>query len=192
MIVEASSVDSLEARDQSDSILVYNHALTPPPTGTLLVDGDSLHGRPRFARDRDKQPRLLDRVRAAIRLRHYSRRTERAYVSWIRRFILFHGKRHPKDMGAAEVEGFLSSLATNDGVSASTQNQALAALLFLYPHVLDRDLPWMDEIVRAKRPKRLPVVLTRAEVARVIDQIDRARNGAGGCRCLRSRDSSGL
>lgn len=114
------------------------------------------------------RPRLLDRVREALRVRHYSHRTEKAYVGWIRRFILFHGKRHPESMGAREVESFLSSLASADRVAASTQNQALAALMFLYRHVLDVELPWMEEVVRAKRPARLPTVMTRDEVARVL------------------------
>jgi integron integrase len=113
-------------------------------------------------------PRLLDRVRAAIRLRHYSPRTEKAYAGWIRRFILFHGKRHPSEMGEAEISRFLSHLAVARKVSASTQNQALSALLFLYRDVLGRELPWMDGIVRAKRPLRLPVVLTRDEVAALL------------------------
>jgi integron integrase len=114
------------------------------------------------------RPRLLDRVRAAARLRHYSRRTEAAYVAWIRRYIFFHGKRHPAELGAAEVTGFLSSLAVHGRVAASTQNQALGALLFLYRDALELDLPWLDGIVRAKRPERLPVVLTREEVAAVL------------------------
>jgi hypothetical protein len=110
-------------------------------------------------------PRLLDRVREALRVRHYSRRTERAYVQWIRRFILFYGKRHPAEMGAEEVTRFLSWLAVDRRVSASTQNQALSALLFLYAEVLDIHLPWLDQLVRASRPQRLPVVLSRAEGA---------------------------
>ncbi len=114
------------------------------------------------------KPRLLDRVRAAARLRHYSRRTEAAYVAWIRRFIFFHGKRHPAELGAAEVTQFLSSLAVDGRVAASPQNQALGALLFLYRDVLELDLPWLDGVVRAKRPERLPVVLTREEVAAVL------------------------
>jgi integron integrase len=114
------------------------------------------------------KPRLLDRVRAAARLRHYSRRTEAAYVAWIRRYILFHDKRHPAELGAAEVTRFLSSLAIDGRVAASTQNQALGALLFLYRDVLELDLPWLDGVVRAKRPERLPVVLTREEVAAVL------------------------
>jgi integron integrase len=109
-------------------------------------------------------PRLLDRVRIATRTRHYSRRTEEAYVGWARRFILFHGKRHPAALGAEEVNAFLSHLAVEGRVSASTQAQALCALVFLYRHVLDDRLPWIDDIVRADRPKKLPVVLTRGEV----------------------------
>jgi integron integrase len=114
------------------------------------------------------KPRLLDAVREAIRLRHYSRRTEKAYVGWIRRYVLFHGKRHPRDMSAEEVTRFLSSLAIEAKVSASTQNQALAALLFLYGQVLGADLPWLRELVRAGRSQRLPVVLSRAEVRAVL------------------------
>ena len=109
-------------------------------------------------------PRLMDRVRGAIRARHYSRRTEDSYAGWIRRFIFFHGKKHPAAMGAEEVNAFLTSLAVARKVSASTQGQALSALVFLYRHVLDDPLPWLDEIVRARKPRRLPVVLTREEV----------------------------
>ncbi|MDO8676944.1 MAG: phage integrase N-terminal SAM-like domain-containing protein [Acidobacteriota bacterium] len=115
-------------------------------------------------------PKLLEGVRAAIRLRHYSRRTEQAYVSWIRRFIVYHGKRHPRELGAPEVTGFLSSLAERS-VSASTQNQALSAILFLYDVVLGERLPWMNDIVRAQRPVRLPVVLSRNEVASLLLQL---------------------
>ena len=113
------------------------------------------------------KPRLLDRVREAIRARHYSRRTEKAYVAWIRRYILFHGKRHPLEMGGPEVTRFLTSLAVEGHVAGSTQNQALSALLFLYREVLAQELPWLDDIVRAKRTARLPVVLTRDEVRAV-------------------------
>jgi site-specific recombinase XerD len=118
-----------------------------------------------------RPPRLLDRVREAVRARHYSRRTEKAYVAWIRRFILFHGKRHPREMGAAEVTQYLSALAVDGNVAASTQNQALSALLFLYREVLEQEMPWLDDIVRARRPVRLPVVLTRNEVRAVIRQL---------------------
>ncbi|MBS0291549.1 MAG: integron integrase [Proteobacteria bacterium] len=103
-------------------------------------------------------------MRVHLRTRHYSIRTEEAYLDWARRFILFHGKRHPQDMGAAEVEAFLSHLAVDRQVSASTQNQAKAALLYLYKQVLGMDLPWLDEVVQARRPRRLPVVLTPSEV----------------------------
>jgi integron integrase len=113
---------------------------------------------------------LLDRVRAAVRLRHYSRRTEKAYAAWIRRFIVFHEKRHPSEMGAPEVTAFLSSLAAS-GVSASTQNQALSAVLFLYGAVLGQQLEWMNDIVRAQRPVRLPVVLSREEVAALLSRL---------------------
>jgi integron integrase len=116
-------------------------------------------------------PRLLDRLRAAIRARHYSRRTEKAYVAWARRYILFHGKRHPSEMGAAEMTQYLTSLATLGHVAASTQNQALSALLFLYRDVLGQDLPWLDDVVRAKRTVHLPVVLTREEVQAVVRQL---------------------
>jgi integron integrase len=116
----------------------------------------------------EKEPRLLDRVRASIRTKHYSIRTEQAYVDWIRRFILFHDKRHPIEMGKSEIERFLSHLAVNRNVAASTQNQALSALLFLYRNVLERDMPWLDDVTRAKKPTRLPVVLTHAEVDRLL------------------------
>lgn len=118
-----------------------------------------------------QQPRLLDQVRAAIRTRHYSLRTEQAYTHWIKRYILYHGKRHPLDMGAQEIETFLSALATERSVSASTQNQALAALLFLYREVLDRDLPWLEGITRAKPSKHLPTVLTQAETAAMLRHL---------------------
>lgn len=110
------------------------------------------------------EPRLFDRVRAEIRVRHYSLETEKSYVSWIRRFILFHGRKHPITLGKSEVESFLTYLAVNRRVASATQNQALAALLFLYSQVLKVELPWLDEIVRADKPARLPVVLSRAEV----------------------------
>jgi integron integrase len=119
-----------------------------------------------------RPPRLLDRVRDAIRGRHYSRRTEKAYVGWIKRYIVFHGKRHPVEMGAPEVTRFLTALAVQERVAASTQNQALNALLFLYRVVLEQNLPWLDDVVRARRPLHLPVVLTREEVRRVLARLD--------------------
>src|SRR2546423_11516308 len=112
-------------------------------------------------------PRLLDRVREVLRRKHYSIRTEEAYVGWIKRFILFHGKRHPQEMGLPEVEAFLTDLAVQQGVAASTQNQALSALLFLYAEVLQQPLDGPIQAVRAKQPIRLPTVLTREEVTRV-------------------------
>ena len=121
--------------------------------------------------DQPRTPRLLDRVRESARARHFSPRTERSYVHWIRRFILYHRKRHPKDMGEKEVAQYLSSLATYGRVSASTQNQALSALLFLYQDVLGRKLEWLQGVVRAKRPVRLPVVLTRQEVDAVLVRL---------------------
>lgn len=115
-----------------------------------------------------RAPRLLDRVRGVLRARHYSPRTEQSYVGWIRRFILFHGKRHPDELGEPEITGFLSALATERHVSASTQNQALAALLFLYQVVLNREIAWLAGVVHAKRAERLPVVLSRGEIAAVL------------------------
>jgi len=117
------------------------------------------------------KPKLLDQVRQAIRTRHYSYRTEKAYIHWIKRFIFFHDKRHPTEMGEAEIGRFLSSLATDRHVSASTQNQALNALLFLYHEVLDKEVGYVNGVVRAKRPHRLPVVLTRQEVRSILDQL---------------------
>ena len=113
-------------------------------------------------------PKLLDQVVAKIRYKHYSRRTEQSYSHWIKRYILFHGKRHPNEMGAPEIEAFLSALATDHNVSASTQNLALSSILFLYKEVLEIDLPWLDNIVHAKKPQRLPTVLSESEVKRLL------------------------
>jgi integron integrase len=118
------------------------------------------------------QPRrLLDEVQARIRARHLSYRTEKTYLHWIRRYIRYHQRRHPREMGGPEVEDFLTSLAVDRKVSASTQNQALAAILFLYRDVLEITLPWLEHVIRAKRPQRLPVVLTRQEVQRVLGHL---------------------
>jgi len=114
------------------------------------------------------EPKLLDQVRQAIRTRHYSPRTEETYVGWIKRFILYHNKRHPAQMGEQEIARFLSSLASESHVSASTQNQALNAVLFLYREVLRKEIGYVNGVVRAKRPRRLPVVLTKEEVKRVL------------------------
>ena len=118
-----------------------------------------------------QRPKLLDQVRAAIRARHYSRRTERAYVGWIRRFIVASGKRHPAILGATEITAFLTSLAVERRVSPSTQTQALSAILFLYREVLQLDLPWLDDVVRAKRPHHVPIVLSRSEVRAVLGRM---------------------
>ena len=118
-----------------------------------------------------QSPRLLDQVRGKIRLKHYSIRTEQAYVDWIKRFVLHFDKRHPSEMGAREVEAFLTHLAVQGRVAASTQNQAKSALLFLYREVLERDLPWLEDVERAKAPKRLPVVLTQDEAQTVLSRL---------------------
>jgi integron integrase len=118
------------------------------------------------------KPRLLDQVRALIRRKHYSIRTERAYVDWIKRYIFFHNKRHPAEMSQLELEQFLNHLAINQKVSASTQNQALSALVFLYREVLNKDFGFLDNLVRAKSPERLPVVLTEDEVRRLLAHLE--------------------
>ena len=123
---------------------------------------------------RNQPPRLLEQVRVAIRAKHYSLRTEDTYVQWIRRFILFHDKRHPQAMGAAAVQQFLTDLAVTHQVAASTQNQALSALVFLYKEVLHQDFGWLDDVVRAKKPTKLPVVLTRDEVKWVFQHLSGA------------------
>ena len=120
----------------------------------------------------EAKPKLLDIVRERIRSRHYSLRTERAYLDWIRRFIVFHDKRHPSELSAPDVERFLTHLAVDRHVASSTQNQALAAILFLYREVLEIDLPWIENVVRARMPVRVPVVLPRADVQRLLDQLD--------------------
>ncbi|MBX9914600.1 MAG: integron integrase [Pseudomonadaceae bacterium] len=119
----------------------------------------------------EDKPRLLDQVRQQIRLRNYSIRTETVYAEWVKRYIRFHKYRHPLEMGAVEVEAFLTHLAVKRNVAAATQNQALAALLFLYKEVLKVELPWLEGVVRAKKPTHLPVVLTREEVARVLAEL---------------------
>jgi len=121
---------------------------------------------------RGEKPRLLQQVHAAIRRLHYSRRTEEAYVHWIKRFIFWSGKRHPASLGEAEVSAFLSHLAVELNVAAATQNQAIASLLFLYKQVMGIELPWLDTMVRAKRPVRLPVVLSPGEVVALLGQLD--------------------
>jgi integron integrase len=119
----------------------------------------------------DKPKKLLERVRDVLRLKHYSLRTERSYCDWIERFIRFHGKRHPREMGEAEVSEFLTHLARDGQVAASTQNQALSALLFLYKEVLKQEIGWLEKVERAKKPIRQPLVLTRDEVHKVFAQL---------------------
>jgi integron integrase len=120
----------------------------------------------------EAKPKLLAVVRDKIRAKHYSQRTEHSYIGWIRRFILFNDKRHPADMGAVEVERFLTQLAVERQVSAATQNQALAAILFLYRHVLEQELPWLENVVRARRSTHLPVVLARREVHMLLAALE--------------------
>jgi integron integrase len=123
-------------------------------------------------REAKPRPKLLDQVRDTIRMRHYSRRTETTYVHWIRRFILFHHKKHPSTMNAPEIAAFLSWLATDQRVSSSTQNQALSAILFLYRHVLCIEVGAIDHVPRAKMPHRVPVVLSREEVGKILEHIE--------------------
>jgi len=117
------------------------------------------------------KPKLLDQVRAAIRTKHYSIRTEESYVNWIKKFILFHNKRHPKEMGEKEINAFLTHLAVNKKVAASTQNQALCAIIFLYKHVLKIEIGNLGEMVWAKKPKRLPTVFSKKEAEKVLSQL---------------------
>ncbi len=115
--------------------------------------------------------KLLEQVRRSLRVKHYSLRTEQAYVHWIKRYILFHGKQHPENLGKTHIEQFLTSLAVERNVAAATQNQALNAILYLYREVLDQKVDWLDNVVRAKKPRRLPVVLTRDEINRVFSHL---------------------
>ena len=118
-----------------------------------------------------RSPKLLDQVRSAIRTRHYSIRTEEAYIGWIKRYIFFHHKRHPKEMGEAEINRFLSYLAEKENLAASTQNQALCAIVFLYKHVLKKEIGNFGHIIRAKKPRRLPVVFSKDEVRRILNEL---------------------
>ena len=134
------------------------HDETPPPS----------------ARSSEPGSRLLDEMRRALRLRHHSRRTEKSYLGWVRRYIVFHGKRHPGELGPTEITAFLNDLASVRAVAPSTQNQALNALVFLYRRVLGLDVPQLDELVRARKPRRLPVVLTVGEVRAVLARLQGA------------------
>ena len=139
--------------------------------GLLREAPAGAHGGRSDTRDGWRGPRLGDRARAAMRVKHLSVRTEEAYLGWMRRYYEFHGRKDPATLGAAELSAFLSSLATERKVAASTQNQALAALLFLYRSVLGQDFPWLDDLVRARGPERLPVVLSRDEVRAVLSSM---------------------
>jgi integron integrase len=121
------------------------------------------------------RPRLLQQVRDAIRRKHFSPRTEQSYVHWIKRFVFFNGKRHPAELGATEVTAFLNHLARDRKVAAATQNQALCALLFLYREVLGQPLAWLDNLDRAKRPARVPTVLTRSEMKAILEKLQSTR-----------------
>src|SRR5438132_5862114 len=142
----------------------------------LLLEAPMAIGNQRTGRLTDgallQKPKLLDQVRATVRRKHYSIRTEAAYVDWIKRYIFFHNKRHPTEMGAHEMEQFLNHLAVEKKVAAATQNQALSALVFLYREVLKQEFEWMDNLERAKKPLRLPVVLTESEVRNVLAHLD--------------------
>ncbi len=118
------------------------------------------------------EPKLLDKVRTDLRSKHYSRKTETAYTNWIKRFILFHNKRHPKDMGAEEIKAFINNLVTNHHVSSATQSQALQGILFLYKNILTKDVGWIENIKRSSRVKHLPVVLSKKEVEQVFKNLD--------------------
>jgi integron integrase len=144
----AGSLDSLSPTQAHDVNPIFDLAVVPPP-----------------------QPRLLESLRHTIRRRHYSIRTEDAYVDWVRRFILFHGKQHPRDLGPEEITAFLTHLAVRRLVAPSTQNQAKSALLFLYREVLQLQLPWLDEVTAAKTHRRLPVVLTPSEVRALLNEL---------------------
>src|SRR4030067_187838 len=119
-----------------------------------------------------RPPKLLDRLREALCSRHYSRRTEQTYCHWVKRFIFFHNKRHPGEMAEPEINAYLTHLAVKEKVSASTQNQALSALLFLYRYVLDRKVGDLGEVIRARKPHHIPVVMTREEVKAVLAQLN--------------------
>jgi integron integrase len=146
------------------------HVKDSGPTSSIYRDGTARIV-PINSTATTQKPKLLEQVRHAIRIRHYSARTEETYVHWIKRFIFFHNKRHPAEMGEKEIARFLSSLATESHVSAATQNQALNAILFLYREVLRKDIGYVDGVVRAKKPRRLPVVLTKEEVKTILGRL---------------------
>ena len=144
---------------------------TRPATNSSSTPVRHSSGTPETA----QKPKLLDRLREALRSRHYSRRTEQTYCHWIKRFIFFHNKRHPAEMGEPEINAFLTYLAVKERVSASTQNQALSAVIFLYRHVLQREIGELKGLIRARKPRHLPVVMTKDEVRTVIAELDGQR-----------------
>ncbi len=151
------------------------HRRTEEAPRSSLTRPDSRHStveRPIGSPQAGGKPKLLDRLREALRSRHYSRRTEQAYCHWVKRFIFFHNLRHPAEMAEPEINAFLTHLAIKEKVSASTQNQALSALLFLFRHVLDRQIGDLGEVIRARKPKRLPVVMTREEARAVLSHLE--------------------
>ncbi len=172
----SSSPQSLRRTVESfQSFERYRAILSGPLTGSSLVHEGAIEPDDprRVSLDQPRPtPRLLERIRAAMRLRHLSPQTEDAYLGWMRRFVVFHGRRDPATLGAVHVTSFLSALATRGRVAASTQNQELAALLFLYREVLGQDLPWLNDMVRAATPQRLPVVLTPDEVRAVLTRME--------------------
>ena len=144
---------------------IMNTASVGTPSQKMSV------GKPGLSLVRDAKPKLLDQLREALRARHYSRRTEQTYCSWVKRFIFFHNVRHPEEMAEPEINAFLTHLAVKEKVSASTQNQALSALLFLYRNVISREVGELGKVIRARKPKRLPVVMTREEVKALLANL---------------------
>src|SRR5680860_861899 len=140
-------------------------------TGSLTREGEPLSSVEDRPMRRSRPPKLLDQMREALSSRHYSRRTEQTYCQWVKRYVFFHKVRHPSEMAEPEINAFLTYLAVKEKVSASTQNQALSALLFLYRHVLGREVGDLGEVIRARKPKRLPVVMTRDEVKAVLANL---------------------
>jgi len=142
-----------------------------PEANSIQFPSTQVGRYPGHAREAVAKPKLLDRLREALCSRHYSRRTEQTYCHWVKRFIFFHNKRHPGEMAEPEINAYLTHLAVKEKVSASTQNQALSALLFLYRYVLDRKIGDLGEVIRARKPKRIPVVMTRDEVKAVLGHL---------------------
>jgi integron integrase len=162
-------VDTLKNAEKG-TFKVYNLKIIPQ---CLVFKRGEIMAHPNLSGESttEKPPKLLDQVRDKLRVKHYSIRTEHTYVDWIKRFILFHGKRHPKDLGARDIEVFLTHLAVAGKVAASTQNLAKSSILFLYREVLEIQLPWLENVTQAKAPKRLPVVLTVSEVQSVLSHL---------------------